>query len=138
MVVQKIALELESLTYALLSNFSAKAVCLSNLFPILQNNLGGQVLIQELDRFIFELSTCAKDAAALYVALFVVRPILELLLGDTDGISRLRPDLSRLLDMSILASHARRKQRSSGPNYEGGECLVPKVCSVPCPARPNK
>ena len=48
------------------------------------------MLIQVLDQSVFELFTCAKDAAAPYIALFAVRPILELLPGDTDGISRVR------------------------------------------------
>ena len=67
-----------------------KGCVVKQSFPILQNNLGGQMLIQGLDQSVFELFTCAKDAAALYIALFAVRPILELLLGDTDGISRIR------------------------------------------------
>ena len=67
-----------------------KSCVVRQSFPILQNDLGGQMLIPGLDRFVFELFTCAKDAAALYVALFAVRPILELLLGNTDDISRVR------------------------------------------------
>ena len=91
---------------------------LDNLFTILQNGLGGQVLIQELDRFAFELFTSAEDVR---FPLFVVRPILELLLEDTDGILKVRLDLSRLLGILISASHARRKRQSSGPSYEEGD-----------------
>ena len=97
-----------------------------------------QVLIQELDRFAFELFTGVESVRFPLLPIFVVRPILELLLEDTDGILKVRLDLSRLLGILILASHARRNQQSSGSNYEEGDCLVPKLCSVPCPARPKK
>ena len=91
MVVERIALELESLTYAALSHCSAKVVWSGNRFTMTQNELGGQMLIQISDKCVcFELFTCAKDAAALNIALFVVRPIPEVLLEDTDGISRVR------------------------------------------------
>ena len=61
-----------------------------------------------MEILILELFTVVKDAHTTQFALFLLlRPIVEVLPGDTDGTSRDRLYLSRLSRVLVLASHAR-------------------------------